>query len=59
MMSFSVAVLDERRRILGLLPLGGLKRFEGAIVVYTSVGITWSKNVEIWSWWVFRLISFV
>jgi hypothetical protein len=34
LISLSVAVMDERRRRPGLLPVGGVRIFDGAIVVY-------------------------
>jgi hypothetical protein len=41
-----VAVKDERRRSPGLLPVDGVKRFDSAIVVYTSTAAAWVMNVE-------------
>jgi hypothetical protein len=46
LISLSVAVKDERRRIPGLLPGDGVKRFDRAIVVYTSTAAAWVTNVE-------------
>ena len=46
MISLSVAVKDERRRSPGLLPVDGVKRFDSAIVVYTSTAAAWVANVE-------------
>jgi hypothetical protein len=46
LISLSVAVKDERRRGPGLLPVDGVKRFDSAIVVYTSTAVAWVANVE-------------
>jgi hypothetical protein len=38
--------MDERRRSPGLLPLGGPRKSEGAIVVYTSAAAVRGRSVE-------------
>jgi hypothetical protein len=38
--------MDERRRSPGLLPVAGVKRFDSAIVVYTSAAAARVTEVE-------------
>jgi hypothetical protein len=54
LISLSVAVKDERRRGPGLLLVDGVKRFDNAIVVYTSTAAVWATDVEDLEMVVFR-----